>query len=262
VGVDLRRVELSRHEVYPVDLGLCVAHTQASMGYMICQCVRNEMHKRQRRARACAIVTTVQVDVNDPAFLHPTKPIGQYYDKDSIEQRIASDGWHVIEVPGRGFRRVVPSPKPMIIRELEVIHELFDEGRVVVCCGGGGIPVIESADGMREGVEAVIDKDLTAALLAVGTGADTLAILTDVEKVCLNYGKANETRLDELTISQARAYQAAGEFPPGSMGPKIQACVNYLENTEIPNAQALITNIEGCADALDGLTGTRIVRDG
>ena len=261
VGMVLRRVELSRHEVYPIDLGLCVADTQAGMGYMICQCIRNEMLKRGSRARACTIVTTVMVDREDEAFSNPTKPIGQFYKLDDIQDRIDNEGWQVVHVPNKGVRRVVPSPKPQRIHELELIHHLFDEGRVVVCCGGGGIPVVETEDGLREGVEAVIDKDLTASLLAIGTDADTLAILTDVDKVCLNYGKPDEKPLDVMTVSQARQYLEAGEFPAGSMGPKIQACINYVEGSNCRNAEALITSIKGCTDALAGLTGTRIVQE-
>lgn len=260
VGMILRRVELSRHEVYPIDLGLCVADSQAGMGYMICQCIRNEMRFRGRDVRACTIVTTVLVDVSDPAFKNPTKPIGQFYDKATIEQRIANEGWQVIEVPGKGFRRVVPSPLPKQICELELIDHLFEEGRVVVCCGGGGIPVVDRPGWGEEGLEAVIDKDLTAALLATGTRADTLAILTGVEKAFLNYGKPNQQALDEITVSQARRWLEEGQFPPGSMGPKIQACLNFLEQTPEPDAVALITSIEGCLAALEGKTGTRVVR--
>ncbi len=261
VGMVLRRVELSRHEVYPIDLGLCVADTQAGMGYMICQCVRNEMIKRGFRARACTIVTTVSVDQRDPAFSNPTKPIGQFYKREEIADRIVSEGWNVIDVPGRGVRRVVPSPVPQEIRELELIHHLFDEGRVVVCCGGGGIPVVATEDGLFEGIEAVIDKDLTASLLAIGTDADSLAILTDVERVCLNYGKPNEKPLDQMTVSEAEAYLKDGQFPAGSMGPKIQACISYMRGSNCRNAQAIITSIEGCAEALEGKNGTRIVLD-
>lgn len=261
VGVILRRVELSRHEVYPIDLGLAVADSQAGMGYMICQCIRNEMHRRHAPVDACTIVTTVVVDENDPAFHHPTKPVGQFYDRATAEARARSDGWRIIEVPGKGHRRVVPSPIPRRIKELELIHHLFDEGRVVVCCGGGGIPVVENPAVGIEGIEAVIDKDLTSALLAVGTRANTLAILTGVEKVCLHYGRPHEKPLDVLTVSEARRYLDAGEFPPGSMGPKIRACVEYLEKTTEPDAQAIITNNEGCTAALAGLAGTRIVCD-
>ncbi len=261
VGVILRRVELSRNEVYPIDLGLAVADSQAGMGYMICQCIRNEMAFREAPVNACTVITTVLVDRDDPAFGKPTKPIGEHYDRATIEQRIAEEGWQVVEVPGKGWRRVVPSPRPREIQELELIHHLFDEGRVVVCCGGGGIPVVQTGGWGEEGVEAVIDKDLTAALLAVGTDADTLAILTGVEQVCLNYGKADERALDVLTISEARAYLAAGEFPPGSMGPKIQACVDFLTKTTVPGAQAIITSIGACTAALAGQAGTRVVPD-
>jgi carbamate kinase len=261
VGVILRRVELSRHEVYPIDLGLAVADSQAGMGYMICQCIRNELRKRHRIPRACSIITTVLVDPDDPAFERPTKPIGETYDRATIEERIASDGWDVVEIPGKGFRRVVPSPIPRKINERDLIHELFDQGRVVVCCGGGGIPIIDKPGWGFEGVEAVIDKDLTAALLAVGTLADTLAILTAVDRVCLNYGTPQEQPLDVITVSQARAYLAGGQFPPGSMGPKIQACINFLEDTREPEPVAVITSIAQAADALAGKTGTRVVRD-
>lgn len=260
VGTILRRVELSRHEIYPIDLGLAVADSQAGMGYMICQCVRNEMRLRNEPVDACTIVTTVLVDRDDPAFDMPTKPIGQFYDRETAEERVRSDGWEIVEVPGKGFRRVVASPVPRKIKELELIRQLFNEGRVVVCCGGGGIPVVNRTGWGAEGVEAVIDKDLTAALLAVQTQADTLAILTAVEKVCLNYGQPDEKPLDVLTISQAREHLARGEFPPGSMGPKIEACVDYLKRTTASNAEAIITSIEGFQDALLGKTGTRIVR--
>jgi len=261
VGKILRRVELSRHEVYPIDLGLCVADTQAGMGYMICQCIQNEMRVRQRPARVCTVITTVRVDRHDPAFNKPSKPIGQYYSKECIEERITTDGWDVVEVPGRGFRRVVASPIPLEICELELIHHLFDEDRVVVCCGGGGIPVVIDAEGRIDGVEAVIDKDLTAALLAVGAQADTLAILTDVDKVRLNYGKPDERPIDSMTITEARRHLESGQFPPGSMGPKITACINFLTQSPLHDATAIITNISGCEDALAGRTGTRIVRD-
>jgi carbamate kinase len=261
VGMVLRRVELSRHEVYPIELDLCVADTQAGMGYMIGQCIRNEMHERKEPVSTCTIVTTVLVDPNDEAFQKPSKPIGEFFDRQTIQPRVEQEGWDIVEIPGKGFRRVVPSPTPQQIMELELIHHLFDEGQMVVCCGGGGIPVVHRPDGGTKGVEAVIDKDLTAALLAVGTEADTLAILTDVEKVCLNFGQPNEQPLDTLTVSQARAYQKAGHFPAGSMGPKILACINYLERTTVPDAQALITSIGGCAEALAGRTGTRIIRD-
>lgn len=261
VGNTLRRVELSRHEVYPIDLGLCVADTQAGMGYMICQCIRNEMHARGRAASACTVITTVVVDPDDPAFKDPTKPIGQFYDEATARQRAEAEGWHIIEVPGKGFRRVVPSPVPCEIQELELIHHLFDEGRVVVCCGGGGIPVVRRRDGATEGVEAVIDKDMTSARLAVGAGADTLAILTGVEHAFLDYGKPTQRPLERLTIAEAREHLEAGQFPPGSMGPKIRACIDFLLSSPLPDAQALITSVEMVGEALAGDTGTHLVRE-
>lgn len=260
VGMVLRRVELSRHEVYPIDLGLCVADTQAGMGYMIGQCIQNEMTRRNAAVRVCTIVTTVEVDPDDPAFTNPTKPIGPLYSPATAKKRMTEDGWPMVEVNGE-FRRVVPSPKPVEIQELELIHHLFDEDRVVICCGGGGIPVIRDRDGMIEGVEAVIDKDLTAAKLAIGADADTLAILTAVEKVCINYGRPDEKPLDIITISEAQRLMDDGHFPPGSMGPKITACIEFLNGCDDPDALALITSIEDCQRALAGETGTRIVRD-
>ncbi len=261
VGMVLRRVELSRHEVYPIDLGLCVADTQAGMGYMICQCIANEMERRGRPIIASTIVTTVLVDADDEAFRRPTKPIGQFYDRETAEHRVAAEGWNVIEVPGKGFRRVVPSPRPRKIQELDLIRKLFDDGQTIVCCGGGGIPVVRRPAGGVEGVEAVIDKDLTAALLAVGTEADTLAILTDVERVSVDYGKPTERFLDTLTVSQAREYLAAGQFPEGSMGPKVRACIHFVENSPLGSPTAIITSIEGSEAALAGRTGTRLTRD-
>ncbi|HNO77809.1 MAG TPA: carbamate kinase [Phycisphaerae bacterium] len=260
VGTVLRRVELSRNEVYPIDLGLCVADTQAGMGYMICQCIRNEMVKRTSDVTATTIVTTVRVNPNDPAFDNPSKPIGQFYDQETIRLRIASDRWVVKHIPNKGYRRVVPSPKPQEILEIDLIHELFDEGRVIVCCGGGGIPCIQDPSGGYEGIEAVIDKDLTAALLASEVDADTLAILTDVERVCLDYGTPDEKELDTLTVDEARKYRESGQFPDGSMGPKVDACVDFLDRTENPNARAIITSITSCLDALEGKAGTHVVR--
>jgi len=166
VGSILRRVELSRHEVYPMDLGLCVADSQASMGYMICQCVTNELLRRRIDRHAIALVTTVQVDRNDPAFANPTKPIGSFCSPETASQHIERDGWQMIEVPGKGFRRVVPSPRPIAIKPLQPIRDLYDKGEILVVCGGGGIPIVWREGWGYEGVEAVIDKDLAAGSLS------------------------------------------------------------------------------------------------
>jgi carbamate kinase len=206
-------------------------------------------------------VTTVLVDAGDPAFANPTKPIGPHYDKATIDQRVASDGWRVVEVAGKGWRRVVASPRPKRVQEIDLIRRLFDEGHVIVCGGGGGIPVVHTTPTRLDGVEAVIDKDLTSALLGVETDADTLAIATDVEKVCVNFGKPEQRAVDVLTLSEARAYLEEGQFPPGSMGPKVEACIEFIRGSRTPGSQAIITSIAGLAGALTGKTGTRIVRD-
>lgn len=263
VGATLRRVELSRHEVYPVPLALCVANTQAGMGFMICECIRNEMLSRGvrvRDVRACTVITAVRVDEADPAFANPTKPIGQDYDEATARARAASDGWSVAEItPGR-WRRVVASPTPRRIEEAELIGHLFDEGRVVVCCGGGGIPVVVGPEGRSHSIDAVIDKDLTAALLAVETGADTLAILTDVEHVQLDRGTEFERPIREMTISEAKRWLGEGQFGAGSMGPKVRACIDFLEGSERADAMAVITRTDRVMAALAGETGTRVVR--
>jgi carbamate kinase len=164
-------------------------------------------------------------------------------------------------VAGKGWRRVVASPRPKRVQEIDLIRRLFDEGHVIVCGGGGGIPVVHTTPTRLDGVEAVIDKDLTSALLGVETDADTLAIATDVEKVCVNFGKPEQRAVDVLTLSEARAYLEEGQFPPGSMGPKVEACIEFIRGSRTPGSQAIITSIAGLAGALTGKTGTRIVRD-
>lgn len=260
VGNILRRVELSAHEVYPIDLGLCVADSQAGMGYMLCQCLQNEMLKRGREVRPATIITTVLFERADPHFTHPTKPIGIYYTAEQAERHRQDDGWVLREIPGRGFRRVVPSPAPKRIMELPLIRRLFDAGEVLVVAGGGGIPVVYSEGWGYEGLEAVIDKDLTAALLAVGVQADTLAILTDEEHVWLRYGRPDAKRLSRVTVAEAQRWLDAGEFPEGSMGPKVQAAINFVAESPREDAAAIITKTAKIGEALTGRTGTVFAR--
>ena len=263
VGATLRRVELARHQVYPIPLALCVANTQAGMGFMICECIRNEMLHRKGSSseiHACTIITTVLVDPKDEAFEHPRKPIGQSYDEETALARAQTDGWDVAEVSPGEWRRVVASPKPIAIEELELIRHLFDEGRLVVCCGGGGIPVIETETREFHSIEAVIDKDLTASLLALGAGADTLLILTDVEHVLLDRGKPQERAISELSLEEARRHLSAGQFGEGSMAPKIGACISFMEQTQADQPMAIIAQTDKCMDALAGRSGTKIVR--
>lgn len=261
VGNILRRVEIASKEVHPIDLGLCVADTQAGIGYMICQCLINEFRTRGQERPVSTIVTTVLVDRDDPAFSKPTKPIGPYLSPEEAVKHSRQDGWHLVEVRGRGMRRVVASPTPIRVVELELIKRLYDEGELVVASGGGGIPVVDRPDWGYEGVEAVIDKDLSAALLAEGIDADLLAILTDEAAVYTGYGTPTQKMLDRLTVAEARGFLEAGEFPAGSMGPKVQAGINFVQASGKPDARALITSCTTVIDALAGKTGTWIIRD-
>jgi len=258
VGFILRRSELARHELHEVPLDACVADTQGAIGYMIQKALYNEFRRRGMSKQALTVVTQVLVDKDDPAFKAPSKPIGSFMTQAMALQRRQQDGWEVIEEVGRGWRRVVPSPMPQRIIERDAIKHLVDNGYVVIAVGGGGIPVIEDESGALVGVAAVIDKDYASARLAAHIQADLLLISTAVEKVALNYGQPNPRWLDRLTASEAQQYLAAGHFPKGSMGPKIEAILSYLENG---GQAALITNPENIERALRGQTGTWIVPD-
>ena len=260
VGKVLRRVEMSVPAVYPLPLEICVADTQGGMGYMIAQCLGNELHRRGRRDHVTAVVTTIRVDRHDPAFESPTKPIGSFYDKQAAEELQRDDGWTMTEVLIGQYRRVVASPVPIEIMEKVAIKKLVASGEIVIACGGGGVPVARKDDGHYEGVAAVIDKDLASALLARKIAADGLIVLTNIGRVCLNFEKPNQTELDRLTLDEARRHLAAGQFSPGSMGPKIESAVQFLENSENPDAFVLIATPEHLREALDGKTGTRITR--
>ena len=257
VGFILLRSELASHVLHTVPLDSCGADTQGAIGYMIQQCLYNEFKQRGIKISIVSVVTQTLVEKNDPAFQNPTKPIGPFYDKEKAEKYKKERGWNVMEDAGRGWRRVVPSPIPVKIIEQDVIKALVDKGIVVVAVGGGGIPVIQQ-DGRLKGAEAVIDKDYASALLAIGIKADLFLISTAVEKVALNFGKPNQKSLDRMTLPEAKKYLKQGHFPPGSMGPKIEAIINYLEHG---GNEALITNPENLERALQGETGTRIVRE-
>jgi carbamate kinase len=255
VGFILLRSELASHVLHTVPLDSCGAETQGSIGYMLQQSLNNELKSRGINKQIATVVTQVVVKKNDPAFKNPTKPIGPFYEEDKAEKCEKVRGWSMVEDAGRGWRRVVPYPKPIRIIEQDVIKTLINQGIIVIGVGGGGIPVVEKA-GKLKGVEAVIDKDLASALLAVGIKADIFLISTAVEKVALNFGKPNECALDKMTLAEAKRYYKEGHFPPGSMGPKIQAVINYLQNG---GKKALITNPNNIERALLGKTGTWIV---
>jgi len=239
-----------------VPLDSCGADTQGAIGYMLQQCLYNAFLKKGMKKQAATVVTQVVVDKDDPAFQNPTKPIGPFMTKEEALRRREEDGWDVMEDAGRGWRRVVPSPKPLEIVELDAIRALLKDGFVVIAVGGGGIPVIRLEDGTLKGVEAVIDKDYASSLLAVGLQADLFLISTAVEKVALNYGKPNQVWLDKMTLEEAKRYYDEGHFPPGSMGPKIKAIIQYLEQG---GKEAIITDPENLTRALKRETGTRIV---
>lgn len=255
VGFSLLRSELTSHVLHTVPLDSCVADTQGTIGYMIQQCLYNEFKLRGIKKQAVTLITQVLVDKNDPAFKNPTKPIGPFYDKEKAQKHQNERGWNMMEDAGRGWRRVVPSPMPVRIIEHDAAKALANKGFVVVAVGGGGIPVIEE-DGELIGIEAVIDKDYASSLLAIGIKADLFLITTPVEKVALNFGKPNQKLLDRISLKETKKYYAAGHFPPGSMGPKIQAIINFLENG---GKEAIITNSENIERALIGETGTHIL---
>lgn len=260
VGNILRRVELAKHELYTIPLELCVADTQAGMGYMISQCLMNELAVRGTNQHVTTIVTTVLVDKDDPAFQKPSKPIGPKLEKSVAEKQRETEGWHIREMPDGSYRRIVSSPRPVEIMELSTIRNLADDGELVICCGGGGIPVCRDEQGRFRGSAAVIDKDLTTALLARELGVSTLIILTGVERVCLNFGKPEEKQLAEISLTEAKDYQAAGHFGSGSMGPKVEAAIDFIGNSTAPNPVAYIGHLEKLGEVLAGTSGTRFTK--
>lgn len=255
VGFILRRSELAIHELHPVPLDYCGADTQGAIGYMFQRALYNEFRQRGINKLAATVVTQVLVDKNDPAFQNPSKPIGSFMDTAAAARKRVEEGWVMVEDAGRGWRRVVPSPLPKAIVERDAINTLIGGGFVVICSGGGGIPVYQDDSGELLGLEAVIDKDFAGSLLAQSLKADMFLISTAVEKVALNYNKPDQKWLDSLTVDEAKKYLAEGHFHKGSMGPKIQAAIWFLEGG---GKEALITNPENLERALAGQTGTRI----
>jgi len=257
VGFILRRSELSAHELHEVPLDVCDADSQGAIGYELQQSLGNDFRRMGFDRHAVTVVTQVEVAGDDPAFAHPTKPIGTFMDEARAIQRRDEEGWSVVEDAGRGWRRVVPSPRPIRIVEQDAVLALLHDGFVVITVGGGGVPVVADETGCLHGVAAVIDKDYASSLLATVVGADVFAITTSVERVALDWGKPTQTWLDQLTVAEARGYLAeGGHFMPGSMAPKIEACLEFIERG---GAEALITAPSDLELALAGKAGTRIV---
>jgi len=257
VGNILLQNEAGAVQVPAMPLDICGAESQGLIGYMISQALRNELRARGLRPSVASVITQVVVDPADPAFLSPTKLVGPFYPEDQARALAEEHGWILKEVRPGQWRRVVPSPDPIRIVEKEEIRTLAEAGTIVIASGGGGIPVTEGPEGVLRGVEAVIDKDLAGQRLAADVGADVLAIFTDVDRVALAYGTPEQVFLNRMTLAEARRYLAEDQFPPGSMGPKVEAVIRFLEGG---GKQALIASIRQAADALAGRAGTTVTK--
>lgn len=255
VGNLLRKNELAKELVPPMPLDVCVSNTQGSLGYAVCQNLGNYLTEAGLSIPVAAVVTQVVVAADDPAFQHPTKFVGSFFSEVEAVQLMAEKGFTMKEDSGRGWRRVVPSPEPKAIVEKDVIRNLLDAGVIVVAAGGGGIPVIENADGLT-GVEAVVDKDMAGQLLANEVNADSFFLLTEVERVCINFGRPDQRQLEKMTVAEARKYQDEGQFPAGSMGPKVEAAIRFVSSGN--GRQAVIVALEKANLALTGQSGTVI----
>jgi carbamate kinase len=257
VGNAILRVELARDKAPILPLGICVADTEGGMGYMIGQSLQNRLYREKIQREVVTIITQVEVDKDDPELANPSKFIGQFYSEQEAVLFQTERDWVMKEDSNRGWRRVVPSPIPKKIVEGRIIAQLVDSGVIVIAAGGGGIPVYVEKDGTLEGVDAVIDKDRASALLANQIFAEMLIILTNVEKVAINFGKQSQKLIDEMTAAQAEEYLSQGQFPPGSMGPKIEAAIDFLRNG---GSKVVISSIDKAADAVFGNSGTVITR--
>ena len=233
----------------------CGAMSQGYIGYHLSQSIRNELKNRNKDSEIACVVTQVMVDENDETFNKPTKPIGSFLTKEEAEAKQKENGYEYVEDAGRGYRRVVASPIPKEIIEINIVENLVNNGNIVITVGGGGVPVIETEEGL-EGVPAVIDKDRSSALLAQELNADMLVILTAVDRVMINYNKPNQEEIEEMTVEEAKKYIEEGHFAPGSMLPKVEACLEFVEKSD--KGRALITSLEKAAEALEGKTGTII----
>jgi carbamate kinase len=256
VGNILFRMALTSRELVPMPMDVCVAHSQGGIGYMLQQSLANVLARRGVPLGVSSIVTEVEVAADDPAFVNPTKPVGRFFSEADAQRIGAETGWDFVEDSGRGWRRVVPSPTPLKILDAPAINALLAAGVIPIAAGGGGIPVVRQPDGTYRGVAAVIDKDLTSSLLAADVGAGTLVMLTGVDRVALDFGRPTQRAVARMTAAEAVKHAADGQFPPGSMGPKITAALRFLERG---GPRALITALDKLGLALAGQAGTEIV---
>ena len=256
VGKILLRMMLTRDAIPPMRLDVCVAHSQGGIGYLLMQALENAMRRARIQRQAACVVTQVRVDADDPAFESPSKPIGPFFSEHEARE-FEAKGWKMMEDAGRGWRHSVSSPAPREVLNLHVIEALLAAGAVVIPGGGGGVPVVRDAHGDWQGVQAVVDKDLTSALLAASLGIPDLLILTTVDQVAVDFGKPTQRLLSRVTASELRGYQAAGHFARGSMGPKVEAALKHLE---AGGRRAIIAHLNRAASALAGENGTHVVR--
>ena len=256
VGKILMRQALTSQRIPPMSLDICVAHSQGGIAYLLVQALENALREVDNARHVACLLTQVEVDAEDPAFQNPTKPVGPFFTRDEAEALTRELGWLMREDSGRGWRHVVPSPRPRHIVDLSLIQVLARRGTIVVAGGGGGIPVIRGPKGVRHGVAAVIDKDLTSAHMANVLDIRHLMILTAVSKVAVNYGRPDQRFLDRVSLRELKALQAEGHFPPGSMGPKVAAAIRFLESG---GERVIIGHLEEAMAALRGETGTHVL---
>jgi len=259
VGKIMLRQSLARHRVTPMSLDICVAHSQGGIAYLLMQAFENALRNKGNPRHVVCLLTQVEVDPDDPAFKNPSKPIGYFYSEEDAKALHAELGWEMREDSGRGWRYVVPSPQPKHIVDISLVQTVANSGAVVIAGGGGGVPVVRGPKGQRHGIEAVIDKDRTSALMANILGIDDLMILSPVSRVAINFGKPNQQALDRVGLSDIRRFHAEGHFPPGSMGPKIDAAIKFLEGG---GRRVMIGRLEEAMAVLHGETGTHVTADG
>jgi len=258
VGNILVQAEEASTKIPPQSLDVCVAQTEGSIGFMLQQAIRNRLESIGMGGEVAAVLTEVEVDANDPAFKRPTKPIGPFFTRYRAEALERDLGWTMREDSGRGWRHVVPSPRPLRILNMKTISRMIAEASVVIAAGGGGIPVVRGRDGQWRGIEAVIDKDYASALLASELRADLFIVLTGVPKVAIDFGKPSQQNVDRLSVAEAEKHLASGQFPAGSMGPKIEASIQFVHAT---GKQVIITDVDHLRDALEGREGTVIAAE-